>query len=128
MQFEIQTSGREVVDITRQVEEKLSESDLAEGICTVFTPHATAAVTINENNDPNICDDLLKALDKLIPRGVWKHDQIDGNGAAHIKSAIVGPSESIPIKDGKLQLGTWQSIMLCDFDGPRRRRVIVETR
>ena len=89
---------------------------------------ATAAVVINENDDPNVCEDVLDALDKLIPAGVWRHDRVDGNAAAHIKSAILGPGETIPVRDGKLVLGTWQAIMLVELDGPRDRRVIVTVR
>lgn len=94
----------------------------------MFVPHATAAVTINENADPNIGEDLQEALGKLIPEGIWRHDRIDDNAAAHIKAAIIGPSETVPVKNGKLVLGTWQSIMLMEFDGPRERRVIVQLR
>jgi len=83
---------------------------------------------INENDDPNLCTDLLDALDKLIPEGVWRHDRVDRNGAAHLKSAILGPGETIPVRDGRLLLGTWQAIMLIDLDGPRQRRVIVTCR
>jgi len=82
---------------------------------------------INENYDPSICDDILNALEKLIPKDAgYKHDRIDDNAHAHIKSGILGPSQSIPIKNGELQLGTWQGIALADFDGPRERRVIVQ--
>lgn len=118
----------EVVDITRQVAEIVADSELEVGICNVYVPHATAAVVINENADPNIGNDLLDALTKLIPEGVWRHDRIDNNGAAHIKAAILGPGETIPVRDGRLVLGTWQAIMLVDLDGPRTRRVIVTVR
>lgn len=122
------TKKNELIDITSEVEEAIKKSKIKEGICYLYTPHATAAITINENADPNICDDFIEALAKLIPEGRWRHDRIDNNGAAHIKSAIIGPSEIIPIKNGELQLGQWQNIFLCDFDGPRKRRVIVEVR
>jgi secondary thiamine-phosphate synthase enzyme len=118
----------EVVDITPQVAEIVADSELEEGICNVYVPHATAAIVINENADPNIGNDLLDALTKLIPEGVWRHDRIDNNGAAHIKAAILGPGETIPVRDGRLVLGTWQAIMLVDLDGPRKRRVIVTVR
>jgi secondary thiamine-phosphate synthase enzyme len=91
-------------------------------------PHATAAVAINENADPNIGEDLQEALAKLIPEGVWRHDRIDDNAAAHIKAAIIGPSEMVPVKNGTLLLGTWQSLMLVEFDGPRERKVLVQIR
>jgi secondary thiamine-phosphate synthase enzyme len=128
-EFTISTHNTyEVVDITRQVAEIVGDSDLEEGICSVYVPHATAAIVINENADPNIGNDLLDALTKLIPEGVWRHDRIDNNGAAHIKAAILGPGETIPVRDGQLVLGTWQAIMLVDLDGPRTRRVIVTVR
>ena len=94
----------------------------------MFVPHATAAVAINENADPNIGEDLQEALAKLIPEGTWRHDRIDDNGAAHIKAAIVGPSETVPVKSGRMVLGTWQGLMLLEFDGPRERRVFVQIR
>jgi secondary thiamine-phosphate synthase enzyme len=131
MHSEITVSTRrkqEVVDITRQVAEAVSRSEVGEGMCTVFVAHATAAVVINESADPNLCDDLLDALGRLVPEGVWRHDRIDDNGAAHIKAAILGPSETIPVRDGRLLLGAWQAIMLVDLDGPRRRRVVVTVR
>ncbi len=117
---------QQIVGITSKISEIVKNSKIKRGICHVYTPHATAALIINENYDPNVCIDILKALDKLIPQGVWLHDKIDNNAAAHIKSAIIGPSEAIPIKDNKLQLGKWQDIMLCDFDGPRQRKIYVK--
>ncbi len=131
--FVIKTNKKnEVVDITNEVKNcvrRICEKEkIKEGVCVVYVPHATAAVTINENYDPAVCEDFLNFLSKLVPEGVWKHDRIDYNGAAHIKSAIIGPSVSIPIKDSSLMLGTWQGIMLCEFDGPRERRVIVVCR
>ncbi|MEM3454975.1 MAG: secondary thiamine-phosphate synthase enzyme YjbQ [Candidatus Micrarchaeia archaeon] len=119
----------EIINITKEVEEivrkESKEKKIDEGICLVYVPHATAALTINENWDPSVCDDFIDCLSKIIPEGKWKHDKIDGNGASHIKSAIIGPSVTIPFKNGKLLLGTWQGIMLCEFDGPRERKVIV---
>ena len=94
----------------------------------MYVPHATAAVVINENDDQRIGLDLLDALDKLIPAGGWRHDQVDSNGAAHLKAAILGPSEMIPVQNGRLALGTWQAIMLVELDGPRDRKVIVTVR
>jgi secondary thiamine-phosphate synthase enzyme len=125
----VQTRQRyEMVDLTKPVAQIVSDAGVDEGLCSVFVPHATAAIVIHENDDPNLCTDLLDALAKLVPEGVWKHDRVDGNGAAHIKSAILGPSETIPVRGGRLLLGTWQAIMLVDLDGPRRRRVIVTVR
>ena len=91
----------------------------------MYVPHATAAVVINENDDPNLCDDPLDVLAKLIPEGVWRHDRVDNNGAAHLKASILGPGETVPVRNGRLLLGTWQAIMLVDLDGPRQRRVVV---
>ena len=122
----IKTNNKyELVDISNEINSALKESKVKEGICTVYVPHATAAVIINENYDPNICDDFLEALSEIIPEGKWRHDKVDGNGAAHIKSAILGPSETIPIKGGKLELGTWQSPMFVELDGPRSGRKII---
>ncbi len=118
---------QECIDISHEVEEIVQKSGVEEGICLVYATHATGAIMINENADPNIGEDFLDALEKLVPQGVWRHDSIDNNGAAHIKAGIVGPSETIPIKDGKLVMGRWQDIFFIDFDGPRsRRRAIVE--
>jgi secondary thiamine-phosphate synthase enzyme len=118
----------EVVDITSEVQRVVAESAVREGLCCVFTPHATAAITINENDDENIGTDFVDALGKLVvEHDGWLHDRIDNNAAAHIKSALVGPSESIPIEDGRLLLGTWQNVFFCEFDGPRRQRGVVVT-
>jgi len=122
------SSGKrnELIDINSEVEKIVARSGVKEGICTVYTPHATCAVMINENYDPNICLDVVDLLKEHIPQGKWRHDKIDSNADAHLKAAICGPSETIPIQDGKLTLGTWQSIMLADFDGPKRRKIIVK--
>lgn len=123
----IETKKREeIIDITPKILKLVEESKTKEGLCLIYVPHATAAITINENADQNIALDFLEALNKLIPEGKWRHDKIDNNGAAHIKSAIIGPSVTIPIKNSSLLLGTWQGIMLCEFDGPRKRKVIVK--
>jgi secondary thiamine-phosphate synthase enzyme len=115
-----------MVDITEQIRRMVSESGVHDGVCTVFTRHATAAITINENADPNIGVDFLGALRKLVTEhDGWLHDRVDNNAAAHIKSALVGPSESIPIEQGELALGTWQNVFFCEFDGPRSSRSIV---
>jgi secondary thiamine-phosphate synthase enzyme len=118
----------EMLDITGSVADIVRQSQAAEGICSVYVTHATAAIIINENYDPNVCEDVLDALGKLIPEGVWRHDRVDNNAAAHIKSAILGPGETIPVREGKLVLGTWQAIMLVELDGPRDRRVVVTIR
>ena len=131
MQKEIIISTKahnELIDITKEVEKIVSESKVKQGLCNVFVTHATAAILINENYDTNLRDDIIKALNQTIPeRNNYKHDQIDNNAASHIKAAIIGPSETIPIKDNKLYLGTWQSIAFCEFDGPRSNRKIIIT-
>ncbi|HXH11325.1 MAG TPA: secondary thiamine-phosphate synthase enzyme YjbQ [Alphaproteobacteria bacterium] len=123
-------TGRQnqIIDITAKVADIVRQSAVQEGICCVYTPHTTAAITINENDDPNVCEDILEALTKLVPAGIWRHDRIDNNGAAHIKAAIIGPSEAIPVKEGRLTLGRWQAVMFVELDGPRERRVLVEVR
>lgn len=118
---------QELIDITDRVNSIIGKSKVDNGICNVFAAHATAAIIINENWDPNICLDLLDALNKNVPSGIWRHDKIDGNADAHIKSAILGPSETMPIKNGELQLGKWQSIMMVELDGPRKDRKIIVT-
>ena len=119
---------QEMVDITAQVTEVVRQAGVRSGLCMVYVPHATAAVVINENADPNVCQDILDALGRMVPEGAWRHDRVDNNAAAHIKATILGPSETVPVRDGSLQLGTWQSLMLVEFDGPRERTLIVEVR
>ncbi|HXX68323.1 MAG TPA: secondary thiamine-phosphate synthase enzyme YjbQ [Polyangiaceae bacterium] len=125
--FELETRAHnEVIDLTDKVRAVVAESGVSDGICTVFTPHATAAIAINENDDPNIGVDLLRALTTIVvEHDGWLHDRIDDNAAAHIKSAILGPSETIPIENGRLALGTWQNVFFVELDGPRSRRGIV---
>ncbi len=128
-EFTVSTkSSEELIDITNNVEEVVQKSDTREGVCIVYIPHATAGIILNESADPNIKRDFLSALDRVIPRHAgYLHDRIDNNAHAHIKSAIVGSSVTIPLSDGHLGLGTWQAIMLCEFDGPRsRRRVVIK--
>jgi secondary thiamine-phosphate synthase enzyme len=128
-EFSVRTrKQQEMVDITGRVADLVKQSGLSDGICLVYVPHATAAVAINENADPNVCEDILDALARLIPEGRWGHDRIDNNAAAHIKATILGPSEAVPVRGGRLRLGTWQSLMLVELDGPRDRTVIVEVR
>ncbi len=129
VEYAIRTRERhEMVDITNSVMDAVKQSGVADGICLVYVPHATAAVVINENADPNVCQDILEALAGLIPAGRWRHDRIDDNADAHIKAAILGPGESIPVHGGRLMLGTWQRIMLVELDGPRERTVLVTVR
>jgi secondary thiamine-phosphate synthase enzyme len=127
--FELTTrEHNQIVDVTREVRRIVAESGVRDGVCTVFTPHATAAITVNENDDPNIGVDFLTALRKVVvEHDGWLHDRVDDNAAAHIKSALVGPSETIPVEEGDLSLGTWQNVFFCEFDGPRSRRGVVVT-
>ena len=122
------TTKREMIDLTARVADIVVRADVAEGLCSVYTPHATAAIVVNENDDPNVCVDVLEALDRLVPAGIWRHDRVDGNAASHIQATILGPGETIPVRQGKLLLGTWQAVMLVELDGPRDRRVVVTVR
>lgn len=128
MEFTIKTSKREeIIDITKEIEKIVDRlSDENSDACLVYVPHATCAVIVNENYDPAVCEDILAFLKKQIPAGIWRHDKTDGNADAHIKASLLGPSQTIPIQDGKLQLGRWQNIALAEFDGPRERRIIVK--
>ena len=112
----------EMINITSEVQEAVRSAGVSQGICTVFVPHTTAGVTINENADPTVKDDMLKVINKIIP---WDdgYRHLEGNSAAHIKSTLVGASELVAVAGGKLQLGTWQGLFFCEFDGPRRRKV-----
>lgn len=114
-------------DITRQVEAIVSESGIQTGMVNVYAQGATAALMIQENWDESVQQDVISLLKKLIPAGIWQHDHQDGNGDAHLKAGLIGPSESIPIFNGKLGLSTWQNIFLCEFDGPRNERKIIVT-
>ncbi len=124
--YEIKTHRRnEMIDITSRVQEAIAESGASEGVVTVYVPHTTAAVTINENADPDVVHDVLEALEAAVPwqRDFYQHDE--GNSAAHVKCSLVGASAAVPFADGKLALGTWQAVYFCEFDGPRTRRFIV---
>lgn len=119
----IQTNTRtEMLDITREVQQIVREQNWQSGIITVFIPHTTAAVTINENADPDVQRDMQMEINKIIPfEDGYYH--LEGNSAAHIKTALYGSSETVIVENGQLQLGTWQGIYFCEFDGPRRRKV-----
>jgi secondary thiamine-phosphate synthase enzyme len=124
----ISTKDREgLYDITREVERIVTLSGVTGGLVNVYAQGATAAIMIQENWDDSVQTDVVHLLQKLIPRGVWLHDRQDGNGDAHLKAGIVGPSETIPIVDGKPGLSTWQNIFFCEFDGPRSERNILVT-
>lgn len=122
----IRTNARvEMVDITSAVQKALQENNIQSGYCVVFTPHTTAAVTINENADPDVPCDIIAALEKAIPQNAsYRHGE--GNSPAHVKSSLVGASETVLIENGRLVLGTWQAIFFCEFDGPRTRRVLIK--
>ena len=114
----------ELIDVTSEVGQVVRESSVEEGTCLVYVPHTTAAVTINENADPDVGRDLIMKLNQLVPRDEgYAHSE--GNSDAHVKSTLVGCSETIPVKDGQLVLGTWQGIYFCEFDGPRQRQLVV---
>ncbi|ORJ60444.1 secondary thiamine-phosphate synthase enzyme YjbQ [Geothermobacter hydrogeniphilus] len=121
--FEVLSRQRvEMIDITDQVRQAVADSGIRSGICVLCTPHTTAAITINENADPDVVRDLVMELNKLVPfEDNYRH--LEGNSAAHLKSSLVGAGETLIIEDGQPQLGTWQGIWFCEFDGPRRRRV-----
>lgn len=123
--FEIRTRAREeIVDLTAEVGRLVAASGVAEGLCVVFVPHTTAAVTINENADPDVKADILMALRKAVPDSL-PYEHAEGNSPAHVKASLVGSSVTVIVADGKLQLGTWQGICFCEFDGPRSRQVWV---
>jgi secondary thiamine-phosphate synthase enzyme len=126
--IELQTPVREtLVDITTSVAEVVKRSGIRNGIIHVYAQGATAAIMIQENWDESVQTDVINLLRKQIPKGVWLHDAQDGNGDAHLKAGLVGPSESIPLVDGKPGLSTWQNIFFCEFDGPRTDRRVVVT-
>jgi secondary thiamine-phosphate synthase enzyme len=124
-EFTVRTSRHsEFVEITAQVQQAVNDSGVRDGVCTVFVPHTTAGITINENADPAVMEDIEAALERLVPwAGSYRHNE--GNAAAHVKSSLLGHSVQVPVRGGKLQFGTWQGIFLCEFDGPRTRKVWV---
>jgi secondary thiamine-phosphate synthase enzyme len=115
----------QILDITAHVQKIVSESGIAEGLCCVFVPHTTAGVTINENADPSVKQDIVMELNKVIPFDD-NYNHLEGNSAAHIKASIIGSSVNVPVKNNYLLLGTWQGICFCEFDGPRRRHFYVK--
>jgi secondary thiamine-phosphate synthase enzyme len=125
MLLSVKTRERtELVDVTSDINQIIQESGIDQGLCLLFVPHTTAAVTINESADPSVKADMLMILNKIIP---WEanYRHLEGNSAAHIKSTLVGSSELIVIENRKLVLGTWQGIFFCEFDGPRNRKLHV---
>jgi secondary thiamine-phosphate synthase enzyme len=114
----------ELIDITGDIEAVIRSESINDGICMLFVPHTTAAVTINESADPSVKSDILMVLNKMVP---WKeaYRHMEGNSPAHIKASIIGASELIAIENGRLQLGTWQGVFFCEFDGPRSRKIFL---
>ena len=126
--FAVRTRARtQMLDITEDVRDALAKEGVASGLCTVFVPHTTAGVTINENADPSVPRDILSELNRTIPfDGDYAH--MEGNSAAHIKAGLMGASAHVIVEGGRLQLGTWQAIFFCEFDGPRQRQVWVSVK
>lgn len=114
------------VEITAEVQKVVTESKLQDGVCVVYVPHTTAGITINENADPDVVRDMIHALDKIVPWDDPGYRHGEGNSAAHVKASMMGSSVRVPVQGGKLQFGTWQGIYLCEFDGPRTRKVWVQ--
>jgi secondary thiamine-phosphate synthase enzyme len=126
-QIDVRTSRRtEMIVITDQVQRAVTDSGVQSGLCYVQVPHTTAAVTINENADPDVPHDILHALDRLVPQNDPEYRHDEGNSAAHVKSSLFGALRLIAVKEGRLVLGTWQGIFFCEFDGPRTRHVLIK--
>ncbi|MCS7134606.1 MAG: secondary thiamine-phosphate synthase enzyme YjbQ [Candidatus Pacearchaeota archaeon] len=125
--LEIKTKKREeLIDITEEIQEKIKKRiKIKEGMCLLYVPSTTAAITINEGYDPRVKKDILTFLKKNVPRGCWSHDIEEKNADAHIKSSLIGCFVVIPIYNNSLQLGTWQRIFFCEFDGPRERKILI---
>ena len=119
------TKKQELVDITKRVRAVVSNSGIQNGLCSLFCPHTTAGVTLNENTDPDVQTDILNALERAVPRNEKYYKHEEGNAPAHAKAAVLGFSETIPVQAGKLLLGTWQAVYFCEFDGPRNRKLVV---
>ncbi len=119
------TAHTQMLDITSQIQAALNQSGVKSGLCTVFVPHTTAGITINENADPDVVHDILKEVNKIVPLDDgYRH--MEGNSAAHLKASLFGFSQQVIVEDGRLVLGTWQGIYFCEFDGPRQRKVYVK--
>jgi len=124
--FSVKTAtGNELIDITSEVRHIVNKSGVSDGLCCIYTPHTTAAITINENADPDVQRDIIKGLFSFNLESV-RFDHMEGNSPSHIKSSMFGCSELVIIDNGSLQLGTWQGIYFCEFDGPRTRKVMVK--
>ncbi|MFH0845219.1 MAG: secondary thiamine-phosphate synthase enzyme YjbQ [Pseudomonadota bacterium] len=117
-------SRTEMVDITSLVQKEVSKSGIGDSICTVYVPHTTAGVTINEGADPAVCQDIINKLNELVPpHAGYRH--MEGNADSHVKASLMGSSVSVIVENGRLLLGTWQKIFFCEFDGPRSRKILV---
>ena len=126
--IELKTERREeLIDITERVRGIVGDSGVRDGLVALYAHGATAAIMIQENWDPSVPTDMVNLLRQMIPQGVWLHDRVDGNGDAHLKAGLVGPSETIPLIDGRLGLSRWQNVFFCEFDGPRATRQVVCT-
>jgi len=124
--IDVKTNSRtEMIDITSKIQNIINETDIKDGICYLYVPHTTAAITINEGADPSVKKDILQSLNNLIPQDAG-YSHIEGNADSHIKTTLINPCIFVFIKEGKLQIGRWQSIFFCEFDGPRQREVIVK--
>ncbi len=125
-EISVSTSRRnEFVDVTEEVRDVVKESGVKEGYVHLYVPHTTAAVTINENYDPSVKDDILNKLSDLVPAGAG-YSHSEGNADSHIKASIIGSSDFVPVKSGDIDLGRWQGIFFCEFDGPRSRRMLIQ--
>ncbi len=118
---------QELVDITDRVRAIVARSGIRDGLVQVYAQGATAAIMIQENWDESVQEDVIDFLSRQIPKGVWRHDAQDGNGDAHLKAGLVGPSETVPLIEGTLGLSRWQNLFFCEFDGPRSERTVVVT-
>lgn len=128
-EFSLRTSRRnEMINIDRSVRDIVGRSSLRDGDLVVFCPHTTAAITINENGDPDSVHDILMTFEEIFPKDRPGYRHLEGNSDSHCKSSLVGASEQVLIKEGQLVLGTWQSLYFCEFDGPRTRQVVVQVR
>ncbi len=125
-EISIKTGKRiELIDLTDKIQGLVSKSNVKEGICVVYSPHTTAAVVITENADPSVQKDVLAKLNKLVPANAPEYTHMEGNSDSHIKSAVIGNSRTIIVKDGKLLLGVWEGVMFAEFDGPRNRNILI---
>lgn len=124
--IEVSTKSRQqLIEITPMIRDRVKKSEVRSGLCLIYVPHTTAGVLVNENADPSVAEDILNTLNRLIPVD-GDYDHLEGNAHAHVKSSVVGHSAVLLIEDGELVMGRWQGVFLCEFDGPRRRRVLVK--